>query len=73
MAPQSPPNESHIDTREFDPNKNAPSQALHFRNLLSDDGRLMSEVAQDIIDRDRRLMRREVTRVASFVAAVLCW
>ena len=33
----------------------------------------MDQVAQGIIERDRIKMRREVTRVLSFVCAVLSW
>jgi len=62
--------EAHIDAREF--NSQRTVQA-HDRNLLDDDVDFMNEVAQGIIDRDRRRMRRQVTRITSFVVAVLCW
>jgi hypothetical protein len=33
----------------------------------------MGQVAEEIIERDRIRMRREVTRVLSFASAVLSW
>lgn len=68
--PQLDDTEAHIDARDFEPNRNTRS---HDRSLLDDDVSFMNEVAQGIIDRDRQKMRREVTRIASFVVAVLCW
>jgi hypothetical protein len=38
-----------------------------------DDFDLMGRVAEGIVERDRVRMKREVTRVLSFVCAVLSW
>lgn len=64
-----------IDTREYSAHstvRSHMSQESH-GSLLDDDVDLMSEVAEGIIERDRRRMRREVLRWLSFVCAVLCW
>lgn len=71
--PQPNDDEAHIDAREYEPNRTTHSHGSHDRSLLDDDVSFMNEVAQGIIDRDRQKMRREVTRIASFVVAVLCW
>lgn len=70
MTSQNAPGERQIDAREFDSSR---SQSLCDRSLLDDDVSFMNEVAQGIIDRDRRRMRREFVRVTSFVVAVMCW
>ncbi|KAK5078093.1 putative monocarboxylate transporter mch1 [Lithohypha guttulata] len=72
MPPHPPPSEQQIDAREFDPQRSVRSHTSHDRSLLDDDVSFMNEVAQGIIDRDRRRMRRQVTRIASFTVAVLC-
>ncbi len=71
MAPLPPPNEAqgHIEAREYDANRSR----NHDRSLLDDDVSFMGEVARGIIDRDRRRMKRQVTKIASFVVAVLSW
>jgi hypothetical protein len=48
------------------------SQESH-RSLLDDDVDLMSEVAEEILERDRLRIQRVVQRWLSFVCAVLCW
>lgn len=70
MTTHDAPGERHIDAREFDSNH---TQTSRDRNLLDDDVSFMNEVAQGIIDRDRRRMRREFTRTVSFIVAVMCW
>lgn len=74
MAPRSPDSDedNQIDAREFYPSRqhDQNGQARHF---LSDDVSFMNEVAQEIVERDRRMMRRQVTRIASFVCAVFNW
>lgn len=77
MAPLPPPNEAqgHIEAREYDANRSLQSHLSrnHDRSLLDDDVSFMGEVARGIIDRDRRRMKRQVTKIASFVVAVLSW
>ena len=63
----------HIDAREFDSSRNDQRHVSRDRSLLDDDVSFMNEVAQGIIDRDRRRMRREGVRTLSCVVAVLCW
>lgn len=70
---RSPPGEGHIDAREFDRQRTVHTRTSRDRSLLDDDVSFMNELAQGIIDRDRRQMRREVTRIVSFAVAVLCW
>ena len=72
MSPPSPPSNARIHSLEFDANRTVRSQGSH-RSLLDDDVDLMSEVAEGIIERDRLRMRREVTRVISFICAILSW
>lgn len=74
MTPHSPDSDdsNHIDVREFTPSRQH-DQHGQSRHLLSDDVSFMNEVAQEIVERDRRMMRRQVTRIASFVCAVLNW
>ena len=75
MASQSPPSEAqaHIDAREFDLDRSVHSHMSqnHDRSLLDDDVDFIGEVARGIIDRDRLRMKRQVTKIASFVVAVL--
>lgn len=75
MAPASQPAESTIDALEFDPDRPRRSNSSResHRRLLDDDVDFMGEVAEDILQRDRRRMRVEFIRIASFVCAVLCW
>jgi len=75
MAPTSPSPGPRITTLDFDANRTVRSNRSveGHRSLLDDDVSLMSEVAEGIIERDRRRMRKEVTRVTSFVCAVLSW
>ena len=72
MAPPSTPPNAQIHSLDFDANRTVRSQDSH-RSLLDDDVDLMNEVAEGIIERDRRRMRREATRVVSFVCAILSW
>ena len=62
---------NRIETRDFDANRSIRSQGG--RSILDDDVSLMSEVAEGIIERDRRRMKREVKRVISFACALLSW
>lgn len=75
MAPSSMPEENRIDGLEFDPSRSVRSNASRdsHHSLLDDDADFMGEVAEGILQRDRRRMQLEVTRIASFVCAVLCW
>jgi hypothetical protein len=73
MAPTSPPLPPVIKTLDFDANRTWRSHASGHRSLLDDDVNLMSEVAEGIIARDRQRMQAHVTRVFSFVCAVLSW
>ena len=68
-----------IDKLDFDSNrKSTPSNdgsgSEHSGpRLLDDDESLLSDVVDGIIERDRRGMRRTVTRYLSFVCAILNW
>jgi hypothetical protein len=73
MAPSSPPTSPVIKTLDFDANRNVRSHASGHRSLLDDDISLMSEVADGIIARDRKIMRTHVLRIFSFICAVLSW
>ena len=76
MAPVPPSsNERQIDAIEFDPSRSIQSTDSRDtqRSLLDDDVSFMSEVARGILQKDRRRMRGEVTRIASFACAVLSW
>ena len=72
MAPSSPPPTNRIHSLEFDANRTVRSQNSE-HSLVDDDVDFMGEVAEGIIQRDRRRMRLEVTRVVSFICAVLSW
>jgi hypothetical protein len=48
------------------------SQESH-RSFLDDDVDFMSEVAEAVLERNRKRMQREVIRWLSFVCAVLSW
>jgi hypothetical protein len=73
MAPGSPPASPVIKTLDFDANRTVRSHASGHRSLLDDDVSLMSELADAIIARDRKRMQAQVTRIFSFVCAVLSW
>lgn len=65
-----------IDRLDFDENRgtvrsNASREGR--RSLLDDDVDLMGEVAEGILERHRRKMRREVIRKLSFACAILSW
>ncbi|RMZ85662.1 hypothetical protein DV737_g652, partial [Chaetothyriales sp. CBS 132003] len=64
------PPDSRIDSLDFDANATVRSARSH-RSLLDDDVDLMDELAQSIIERDRRRMQREVLRSVSFICALL--
>ncbi|RMZ91885.1 hypothetical protein DV736_g849, partial [Chaetothyriales sp. CBS 134916] len=64
------PPDSRIDSLDFDANGTVRSTGSH-RSLLDNDVDLMDELAQNIIERDRRRMQREVLRSLSFICAVL--
>jgi hypothetical protein len=64
-----------IDTREYSASstvRSHMSQNSH-RSFLDDDVDFMNEVAEEVVERDRKRMRREVIRWLSFVCAVLSW
>jgi hypothetical protein len=73
MAPSSPPASPVIKTLDFDANRSARSRASGHRSLLDDDVSLMSEVAEGIIERDRKRIRAHFIRICSFICAVLSW
>ncbi|KAJ4507884.1 putative monocarboxylate transporter mch1 [Exophiala dermatitidis] len=81
MAPSSPASIPRITALDFDANRRhrrhsresgRHSRESGRRTFGDEDFDFMGEVAQEIIERDRRKMRREVVRVLSFVCAVLC-
>lgn len=43
------------------------------RSFLDGDVDFMNEVAEEVVERDRKRMRREVTKWLSFVCAILSW
>lgn len=62
---------NHIETRDFDANRSTRSRPDERRSLLDDDVSMFSEVAEGIIERDRRRMKRELIRWISFTCAIL--
>ena len=67
-----------IDKLDFDKNRKAPSTnggsgASSPHGLLRDDESLLSNVVDGIIGRDRRKMRRQVTKYLSFASAIISW
>lgn len=68
---------ARIDKLDFDSHrKPAPSNdgSEHSGpHLLDDDESLLSDVVDGIIERDRRSMRRAVTRYLSFACAIFNW
>jgi len=71
MAPTSNP---RITTLDFDANRRTTPHSHGTRPTVGDDDfDFMGQVAEEIIERDRLRMRREVMRVLSFVSAVLMW
>jgi len=76
MAPTSPTFNPRITSLDFEINRNRRRRRRSSGSELrpGDDGYdFMAQVAQGIIEQDRVKMRREVTRVMSFVCAVLSW
>ena len=70
MAPANP----QINALDFDSNRKRTNQSSGSQPRIADDDfDFMGQVAEEIIERDRIKMRREVTRVLSFVCAVLSW
>ena len=65
-------NGPHIGRLDFDANRGTVRSKVG-RSLLDENVDFMSEVAEGILERDRRRMQREVTRTLSFVCAVLSW
>ena len=69
----------HVDALDFDSHrKHAHSStngsgASSPHGLLRDDESLLSNVVEGIIERDRRTMRRQLVRFASFASAMLSW
>lgn len=64
-----------IDKLDFDNNRRAPSttDGSDAGGLLRDDESLLSNVVEGVIERDRRKMRRQVTKYLSLVSAILSW
>lgn len=74
MAPTSPTFNPRITSLDFDANRSRRRRSSGSGRRPGDDGYdFMDQVAQGIIEQDRLKMRREVTRVLSFVCAVLSW
>lgn len=74
MAPASPDLNPRITALDFDSNRRHRPHSHRSRPSFGDDDfDFMGEVAQEIIERDRRKMRREVVRILSFICAVLSW
>jgi len=68
----------HIDKLDFDRHRKPASTyegsgASSPHGLLRDDERLLSNVVEGIIERDRRKMKREVVKYLSFACAILSW
>lgn len=71
MAPTSNP---RITALDFDSHRSRRRHSHGSRPSIGDDDfDFMGQVAEGIIERDRIRMRREATRVLSFVCAVLSW
>ena len=67
-----------IDKLDFDEHRkpassNAGSEDSSPEGLLRDDESLLSNVVDGVIERDRRKMRRAVTKYVSFACAILSW
>lgn len=68
-----------IDKLDFDENRKKPSSTHHgpeasgSGGLLRDDDSLLSDIVDGVIERDRRKMKRAVTRYSSFACAILSW
>lgn len=73
MAPTSTTASNNIRTLDFDTNRTVRSHNSAQRSLLDDDVDFIDEVAEGILERDRKRMRMEVLRIGSFISAVLCW
>ncbi|EXJ95813.1 hypothetical protein A1O1_00937 [Capronia coronata CBS 617.96] len=72
MAPTSPDPNPRITAVDFDSHRRHRRHSHESRPRLGDDDfDFMGQVAQEIVERDRRKMRREVVRVLSFICAVL--
>ena len=68
-----------IDKLDFDENRKKPSSthidsgASGPSGLLRDDDSLLSDIVDGVIERDRRKMKRAVTKYLSFACAILSW
>lgn len=65
-----------IDKLDFDDNRRRPPSTTDGSEpggLLGDDESLLSDVVHGVVERDRRKMRREMTKYLSFVSAILSW
>ncbi|KAL8693718.1 MAG: hypothetical protein Q9218_001519 [Villophora microphyllina] len=62
-----------IDKLDFDDNRRPPSttDGSDAGGLLRDDESLLSNIVDGVIERDRRKMRRQLTKYLSFVSAIL--
>ncbi|KAL6719456.1 putative monocarboxylate transporter mch1 [Lecanora helva] len=69
--------ERRIDTLDFDSNRRTPSTTLDSskpsspNGLLRDDESFFSDVVEGAVERDRRKMRRQILKYASFANAIL--
>ncbi len=81
MASRSPSRSVNggIDKLDFDENRKKPSSTHHGSEasgpsgLLRDDDSLLSDIVDGVIERDRRNMKRAVSRYSSFACAILSW
>lgn len=67
-----------IDKLDFDrhrkpPPPNGGSEFSGPGGLLRDDESLLSNILDGVIERDRRKLRRNIIKYASFVCSILCW
>lgn len=67
-----------IDRLDFDhhrkpPSSNAGSEHSAPGGLLADDESFLSNILDGVIERDRRKLRQNIVKYASFACAILCW
>lgn len=64
-----------IDKLDFDDNRRPPSttEGSEAGGLLGDDESFLSDVVEGVIERDRRKLRRQLTKYLSYASAILSW
>lgn len=65
--------DGHVEALDFDSNRKPPSSETDRSSLLRDDASLLGNVVDEIVQKDREKMQRQVSRYISYLSAIVSW